>query len=446
MRKIVVSLCLLFVAINLHSQGVREKMDELLTAYEKQNKFNGTVLVAKKGNVLFEKAYGYRNAEQKIMHDRNSIFQIGSLTKQFTAAIIMQLAEENKLSLQDKLSKYFPGFANGDKITIEHLLTHTSGLFNYTSDTAILKSNVTKHYSQQEFIDIIRKYNPDFEPGSKMSYSNSGYQMLGYIIEKVTNKPYEQVVRERILYPLKMVNTGFDFTHLDNLYKSKGYFSLQGEKGLPAPVVDSTIAYAAGALYSTMGDLYLWERAIYTDKVLKQNAWKSVFTPYMSKYGYGWGIDRLYGKLINAHSGGIHGFTSYLLRFPEDELAIIVLSNSSSPVLSQISRSLAAIVYNKAYTIPQERKAITLNSSVLQQYVGEYQLMPTFSITITAEGTQLKAQATGQSQLDFFPEKEDFFFATAVDAQLEFLKDESGKVNKVILHQGGRKQEAKKIK
>jgi CubicO group peptidase (beta-lactamase class C family) len=223
MKKVLLSLFLLVIAANyLPAQSVQQKMDDLLDSYLKEKKFNGAVLVGHKGQVVYEKGFGYRNEEDKVPSDVNSIFQIGSITKQFTAAVIMQLQEEGKLSVQDKLSKYYPGFANGDKITIEHLLTHTSGIYNYTNDTTLMKSDVTKHYSQSQMVEMFKKYPPDFEPGTKWNYSNSGYSLLGYIIEKVTGKTYEKVVRERILQPLGMFHSGFDFTHVKDAEKAKG--------------------------------------------------------------------------------------------------------------------------------------------------------------------------------------------------------------------------------
>jgi CubicO group peptidase (beta-lactamase class C family) len=269
---------------------------------------------------------------------------------------------------------------------------------------------------------------------------------LGYIIEKVTKEPYEQVVRKRIFKPLGMNNSGFNFSGLTNERKAKGYFTLTSKTPIASPVVDSTIAYAAGAIYSTVEDLYKWERAISSNKILSPAAWKSVFTPYMSKYGYGWLIDTLYGKEIMAHGGGIHGFASYLLRIPEEDVVVILLDNSSSELLERISFSVAALVLNQSYTIPQPKKEITIDTTILRQYVGEYQLTPNFSIVIRQKGSSMEAQATGQSPFDIFAEKENLFFLKAVEAKIEFIRDEKGNVSELILHQGGMKQRAKKIK
>jgi CubicO group peptidase (beta-lactamase class C family) len=446
MKKIVAYLFLLFISLQSFSQSLAVKIDTLLTAYAKDYKFNGTALVAYKGAIVLQKGYGFKDVEAKIPNDGNTIFQVGSLTKQITAAVIMQLNEEGKLSITDKLSKYYPAYPNGNKITIQHLLTHTSGIYNYTNDTTIMRQNVNKPHSEEQMLASFINKPLDFEPGTKWNYSNSGYSLLGYIIKKVTNKPYEQVVRERIFQPLQMNQSGFDFTHLNDPNKATGYFVTSNSLNVKAPIVDSTIAYAAGAIYSTVGDFYKWERAIKSDKLLKKDSWKTIFTPSLNKYGFGWFVDSLYNKQLMGHSGGIHGFSSYITRFAEDDLAIILLTNTSSPSLSSIWKSIAAIMYNQPYKLPTGRTEILLDTAVLQQYIGEYQFAPTFSITIFLDSNQLKAQATGQSAFDLFAEKEDFFFTRVVDAQIEFIKDDTGKVSEMILYQNGSKLRAKKIK
>jgi CubicO group peptidase (beta-lactamase class C family) len=444
MKKLLSFLFLSLFAVRLFAQSAEQKIDELLTAYASNNKLNGDVLVAQKGKVVYQKGFGYRNAEEKIPNDPNSIFQIGSITKQITAAVIMQLQQEGKLSVNDKLSKYFSGFTNGDRITIENLLTHTSGIHNYTDDSVLMKSDVTQHYTREQMLKLFAGYAPDFEPGTKWRYSNSAYSILGYIIEKVEKKPYEKVVRERIFQPLGMNHSGFDFTNLSNPAKTKGYFSLN-PKPMPAPIVDSTIAYSAGAVYTTIGDLYKWERAIYTNKILRAASWKAVFTPYTNKYGYGWQIDTAYGRQFTAHGGSIPGYSSYILRFPQEEAVVIAFDNSASNALAAISKNVAAILFDQPYKIPAGKKEISLDAAILKQYVGEYELGPGFIITISLGENGLKAQATGQPVFDLFAEKENVFFLKVIDAKVEFVKDTNGAVSEMILYQNG-EHHGKKIK
>lgn len=438
-------LLLSFVFITDSFSQTRQKLDEVLDAYARQYKFNGTVLVAKKGEILLEKGYGFRNIKPSIPNDENSIFQIGSVTKQFTAVIILKLQEQGKLSVKDKLSKYFPDYPNGDKITIENLLTHTSGIYNYTNNASFMKNEVSKSKSRDSIIALFRDQPLNFEPGSKFSYSNSGYSLLGYIIEKVTNKPYEKVMREMILQPLNMDNSGFDFTHLKVPGKASGYFYIAKDSNQVSPIVDSTVSFSAGSLFSTVGDLYKWDRAISSGKILSAGSWKSAFTPFLSKYGYGWHMDTIYGKPVISHSGGIHGFSSIVTRFPEEDAVIILLNNGGTPNLTKISNDLAAVLFNKTVELPGAKTEMKFEENFLKQYEGEYQLTQNFSIRVWVENGKLMAQATGQQAFELFAESETKFFLKVVDAQLEFVKDDKGAVQKLILYQNGMKVEGKKI-
>lgn len=446
MKKFFLILVIIIESTCTYAQSTQAKLDELLTAYSKINKFNGTALVAQKGKILLEKGYGMKDANLSLTNDVNTIYQIGSVTKQFTAAVILHLEEQNKLSIKDKLSKYFPDFANGNKITIENLLTHTSGIYNYTNDSTFMANEITHNYTRDKMIALFKNKPLDFEPGAKWSYSNSGYSMLGYIIEKVTNKSYEQVVHEIILEPLHMNHSGFDFTHLKSADKAIGYFVLNGNIKAVAPIVDSTVSFSAGALYSTVEDLYKWDRSIYSNTILKPESWKTALTPYKDKYGYGWLIDTLYNRQVTMHSGGIHGFNSNMFRMPQDEIVIILLNNKRNPTLNEITKGLAAILLDQKYEIPKENVALTVPESILQSYVGEYELAPTFKIIVRIENGNLKAQATGQPAFDLFAKSESSFFLKVVDAQVEFFKGEDGKIDHLILYQNGATIPGKKIK
>ena len=433
------------LAQSLCAQSMQEKIATLVSAYSKQQLFNGSVLVARQGTVIYQGGTGLQNAASRTPNTADGIFQIGSVTKQFTAAIIMQLQQEGRLSVHDRLDKYLPGIPNGKKITIENLLTHTSGLHNYTDDTSFMKGDLQKPYNVAALTTRFSSYAPDFEPGTNWAYSNTGYYLLGRVIEKVTGQPYEKVVRARIFTPLGMSHSGFDFTHLADANKTQAYFQLTENGSVPAFIVDSTIAYSAGAIYSTVGDLYKWERSIYTNKILSPASWATVFTPYRHNYGYGWDIDTLYGRTAISHGGAIPGYQSYILRIPSDELAVIVIDNSSKPQ-DALAHSLAALVLGQPYVVPGAATETTVPEAILKQYVGVYELAPTFSITITLEGGGLKAQATGQQAFDLYPEKENLFFLKVVPAKVEFTKDNNGAVNGLILYQNGQQPRAKKIK
>ncbi len=445
MKKIFALLAYVFCSLLSWSQNFEEKAHELLNAYYQNGRFNGTVLVARDDKMLFQGGYGYKSMTTKIRNNVNTIFQIGSVTKQFTSAIILQLQQEDKLSVKDKLSKYFPGFPRGDDISIENLLHHTSGIYNYTMDREFMRDKITFPHSEDQMISLFREKPLNFEPGTQWAYSNSGYVLLGYVIEKVTGKPYETVMRERILTPLGMKRSGFDFTNLKTSDKSTGYF-VTPNGNEPSPIVDSTIAFSAGALYSTVVDLYKWDRAIYTDAILKKSSWNTTFTPALNKYGYGWAIDSMFSKNYTAHGGGIHGYASYIIRYPDEKAVIILLDNTGSSQLDDIGRGLSAILFNQPYKVPEKLKEIKVDATILQQYAGTYELTPDFTISVRVADGALKAQATGQQEFDLFAEKEDLFFLKVVDAKVRFVKNDTGVVDKLILYQGGREMAGKKIK
>jgi len=322
------------------AQDISSKIDTLISTWSKLNKFNGSVLVAKNGAMLLNKGYGYRNAAGKVLNNEQSIFQLGSITKQFTAAVILKLQEEKKLNTSDKISKYFPGYPKGDSITIQHLLTHTSGIYNYTNDGNFMANEITKNKSREEMMALFKDKPLDFSPGTSWNYSNSGYSLLGYIIEAVTKKSYEDAVRMYIFTPLHMTHSGFDFTHLQSPDKTTGYFMLDDKKAVSAPIVDSTVSFSAGAIYSTTDDLYLWHKVLEQNTILSKEQQEKAFTPVKNNYGYGWVIDSIERKRRVGHSGGIPGFVTKESRVPEDDVDIILLSNASDRSLDDITKSI----------------------------------------------------------------------------------------------------------
>ena len=444
MKKIFAFISVLFIVHFSFAQA--DKLDALIDAYAKLYKFNGSALVAKNGVILLNKGYGYRNAADKTVNNEQTIFQLGSITKQFTSAVILKLQEEKKLSVSDKLSKYFPGYPKGDSVTIEQLLTHTSGIYSYTNDPNFMANEVTKPASRERMMALFRDKPFDFSPGTSWNYSNSGYSLLGYIIEAVTKKPYEQAVRKYIFTPLGMTHSGFDFTHLKSKEKATGYFKLDDKETVAAPIVDSTVSYSAGAIYSTTGDLYLWHKALEKNNILSKAQQEKAYTPIKNKYGYGWGIDTIEGKRKVSHGGGIHGFTTNISRVPEDDICIVLLSNASDPTLGEITKNIFAILYGKEYELPKGRIAIKLPEAKLKEYEGEYELKGDLHVIISLKDGELVATPTGQKTEVLYAEKEDFLFVKSQDIQLEFTRNEKKEIDGFILHQGDARMPCKKIK
>jgi CubicO group peptidase (beta-lactamase class C family) len=441
---LLLSIC--FFSCSVQSQTSPHLLDSMANVYAQLKDFNGSVLVAQKGKILLEKGYGYKDVIQKTKADVNSLYQYGSVTKQFTAALIMYLQEKGKLNIQDKLSKYFPELPFADSVTIYNLLTHTSGIYNYTNNPDFMKTEAIKPANKEKIFALFKDKPLAFVPGSKFSYSNSGYSLLGYIIEKASAKPYEKLMREVILQPSGMQTAGFDFTNLRSADKTTGYNFIKDEKFEAAGIVDSSVAYSAGSLYGTVKDLYAWHQALQKAQLLTPASWQQVYTPFHSKYAFGWQVDSLYGRPVAEHGGGIFGYTSMFKRFPKDDVVIVVLSNNSSPKSQELANKLAALVFQQPVEWPKKRTYVQVPAEKLKLYIGEYELMPNLVITITVEDGKLMGQPTGQSKTELLAENENKFYVEPADADVSFVKDASGKITALTLTQRGNTNQAKKIK
>lgn len=434
----------LLVAASAGAQDLASKIDEYLKAQVKVNRFGGAILVARDGKVLASKGYGMANVEHDIPNTPETKFRLGSITKQFTAAAILLLEERGTLSVQDQVCKYVPECPDAwREITIHHLLTHTSGIPNFTSFPDYLKTMMQPSPAAST-VERFKGKPLDFKPGERMSYSNSGYVLLGYIIERITGKSYDAFIRENIFEPLKMTNTGYDVSSQILKHRAAGY-ARRGDGLTNAAYLDMTIPHAAGALYSTVEDLYLWDQALYTEKLLSKPSLDKMFTPFKNNYAYGWTVTTQFNRKMIGHGGGINGFVTFISRYPDDKTFVVVLSNVEGAPASRIARDLAAIVFNEPYEAPRERVAIQLDPKIYDAYVGQYELAPNLVVAVTKEDDRLMIQLTGQPKVEVFPEAETKFFLRVVDAQITFVKDEKGQVTHLVLHQGGQDRQAKKV-
>src|SRR5262245_37219283 len=284
-------------------------------------------------------------------------FRLGSITKQFTSMLIMQLVQEGKIKLDAKLSDYLPYYRKdtGQKITIHNLLTHTSGIPSYTSLPDFFKNISRDPYRVEEFVKKYCSGDLEFEPGSKFEYDNSGYFLLGAIIEQITSKSYEKALQERIFDPLGMKDSGYD--HHETIVKKRasGYSRSANGTMTNAFYLDMSIPYAAGSLYSTVEDLFKWDRALYTDKLLSESNKEIMFKPFLGNYAYGWFIsDLTLGNTKEkvpsiSHGGGINGFNTLEVRLIGDKSLIVLLNNTNAAKLDEMARNIAAILYDKPY-------------------------------------------------------------------------------------------------
>ena len=521
------------------------KCDQLMSEQFKAGETGGAALIAKKGQIIYKKAFGMANLELNIPMQADNVFRIGSISKQFTAVAILQLMEQGKLGLQDDITKFIPDYpTHGHKITIEHLLTHTSGIQSYTNmkDFGAI-SRLDK--KPEELIAFFKNQPMEFAPGTKWNYNNSGYFLLGYIIEKVSGKTYPEYVEENFFKTLGMTNSYYGSD--SKIIKNRAAAYSKNEKGFfNAEPLSMTLPYAAGSLQSTVEDLYKWNQALHSYKLVKKESIDKAFTPYVlsdgkkTDYGYGWSIGKIQGSPTIEHGGGIPGFLTMGTYLPNEDVFVAVFSNCDCNPPEEITTKLAALAIGKPFDYKEmkadsnelkkltgvyetedgdEQRYITftdnqlfsqrnkstkfkikpyekdkfffesmmntieftrnkagnvdklifrnkgeptiwnktnkplpsiieidVDENILETYVGEYELGPNFILTVSREKNQLITQATGQGKIEIFAETETKFFVKVMDAQLEFIRNVSGKVEKLILTQGGRKMDAKKIK
>jgi len=432
-------------------------MDAYLTAAHKLQWFSGNVFVARGGRVILNKGYGLADYELGVPFTPRTKFRLGSVTKQFTAMAVLQLEEKGLLKVADTVRSVFPDYPEGDRITIHHLLTHTAGIPNFTSFPDYPKAMLFPT-SVQEAVDRFKNRPLDFPPGEKFRYSNSGYVLLGAIIEKVSGETYEAFLRENIFRPLGMEDSGYD--HREDILKDRasGYEFVKDQK-VNASYVDMSVPYAAGALYSTVLDLYKWDRALYTDKLVPQAALTRMFTPFdphagpapatgMSKetYAYGWVVKSSAGHKEISHGGGVNGFATHIARFPDDDACVIVLNNFLTAHIQRVSDSLAALLFGQAVEMPEDRKPVKLPAAVLDSYPGRYQVEgEPMVFTVVRDGDNLLLQAPGQPELVLRPRSEAAFFSRRANMDVIFEKDASGRVSHFVLVRGILKTKAVRV-
>jgi CubicO group peptidase (beta-lactamase class C family) len=416
------------------------RMDQVVQTFVANRSFMGSVLIARDAQVLLSKGYGSADLEWDVANSPRTKFRLGSLTKQFTAASILLLEERGKLSVNDPVKKYMPDApASWDKITIRHVLTHTSGIPNFTSFPDYPKLEPFAATPAQLVARFCDK--PlDFEPGEKWNYSNSGYVLLTYLIEKITGGSYEAFVRENIFTPLKMNDTGVDSNSAVIQHRASGYV-LAKDHFENAGFIHMSIPQGAGALYSTTEDLLKWEQGLFGGKLLKPSSLEKMTTPFKQDYAFGLIVHTANGHKVIEHGGGIEGFNTHLAYYPDDKLTVVVLGNVNGSAPGEIAGKLAALSRGEAIKLTNERKEITLDPAVLKRYVGVYQLGPNADMVVTLENSQLFSKLGTQPAIAIFPESETMFFLKVVDAQLEFAADAS----KLTLHQNGRDMPAKRL-
>lgn len=319
----------------------------LLEELTQRGAFSGSVLLTKRGETILSSGYGMADVEQGIPNTSKTKFRIGSVTKSFTAAAVLQLVGQGRIGLDDPIGPYFPRQTGGDRITIRHLLNHTSGLPNYT-DNPLMMEWVQHAASPEEVAARFCIKELDFEPGSQFTYCNSGYVLLGLLMEKLTGKSYSEIIRDHLLEPLGMKSTEAEISFKEDSLFATGYEYDGAHTLVKAPFFHASNAYAAGSIISTVEDLLLWDYGLETNTILSKTLTEQMFTaggPSIP-YGFGWFIQNTpFGTMIQ-HSGGVTGFYSLFMKFPQSKVTIIILSNIAQDVI-KTGKELAAILHKE---------------------------------------------------------------------------------------------------
>lgn len=429
-RKIIIFFALVAISQFGFSQTFDKiKLDQYFQNLELNNKFLGSVALSENGKIIYTKQIGFSDIDDKIKPNVNTKYRIGSISKTFTTVLIFQAIEEDKIKLTDKIDKYFPTIKNATKITISDLLYHRSGIHNFTAIEDYLKWNTEKK-SEEQLVEIIAKSGSDFEPGSKAAYSNSNYVLLSFILQKIYNKNYAQLLKEKITEPIGLMNTYYG--KKINLKDNESYsYSWKG-KWIKEVETDMSIPIGAGAIVSTPGDLTQFADALFSGKLvsgknvdlmktLKENFGMGLFqVPFGDKFGYG-------------HNGGIDGFTSTMYHFADNNVSMALTSNGTNFDNNQISITLLSAIYKMPYEIPTFNTFV-ITSEDLDKYLGVYASQQVrLKITITKDDKTLVAQATGQASFALEATGKDNFKFDRAGVVLEFNPTD----NTMILKQGG---------
>jgi len=413
--------------LRAQSRSIEQLIDQYLDPYVKSNNFSGTVYLAKSGKALYEKSFGKAIAEWSVPNSNDTKYHLASVSKPFTSTSILLLEQQGKLNVTDPVSKYLPDFNQGNKITIYHLLSHTSGVVNINdfpeydawSLTSMPLDSIVKAFQKKSLL---------FEPGTKYSYSNSNYNVLAYIIEKVSGKKYGEFLKENIFDVVKMSNT----RHHDNPSAiipniATGY-SPDGRKDFKrAPYLDWTIKTGNGSLYSTVEDLAKFDRALPSEKLLTKAAKEKMFTPNLSEVGYGWYLKPHLKRKRTYITGRSPGFSTYFGRYPDDEVCIIVLSNSYISSTKEIGESIASILFHEPY-VKRILKDDSFDSEKIKQFIGSYQFgadffRPNFKLEITEDHGKLHC-----SFGDLIHDTSDEFILRSFWSIIHFERDSAQKI------------------
>jgi len=434
----------LFLRTNSYGQRKEEKrlaatLDNLIPKRLTAIAPGCVVLITKKGNIIYKKAFGVSNLELNIPMEPDMIFRIGSITKQFTAIAVLQLVEQGKISLQDSIQKYVPDYPHKRyTITIENLLTQTSGIKDYMaiSNPADERTN----YTPKQGVDYFKNEPLEFKPGSQFKYSNSNYYLLGYILEIITGKSYADYLQQNIFNKAGLHNTYYIDTTKNIPNVSQGY-SRFDEKLEKAELENETTIYAAGGIMSNADDLFKWHQALYNNKLVTRESLNKAFTPYQfadgtySEYGYGWFIKSLNGSKTIEHSGSTDGFQSDEIYLPDKHVFVVTLFNCFEQDMDWVvlSNDIAKIAIGKPLN-----NSIQLSTDFLKRYVGEYVFNVDHKLIVTLENGTLFIEDTNPNdrlpKVQLYAQSETMFYMKEAELKFEFVNDTGSNSLKIVTY------------
>ncbi|HMO62762.1 MAG TPA: serine hydrolase [Ferruginibacter sp.] len=417
----------------LQSTAQNKKIDSFLTALETNLKAMGTLAIVSEGKLMYSKGIGYTSPGRQPAAV-NTVYRVGSVTKMYTAAMMMKLLEQGQTKMTTKLRRYYPLIPNAEKITISNLLGHTSGIFNITNDS-LYQQWYTQPITQDAMIEKIMAYPPVFEPGSKKQYSNSNYILLGYLVTQLTGKSYQQNLDE-------IINSITGATHtryggkIDTANHEAISFAYNNRQWIALPETDMSVPHGAGAIVSTAAETALFAEALVTGKILNHE-WTDSMLNIPKQMGYGLIKYNIDGETGYGHNGAINGFNSTVLYLPGKKTGICFLGNGMNYSIEEIINGALKLYFNQPYTIPTF-KTVQLNDAQLEKLNGIYSSdkIP-LKITISSKAGKLYAQATGQSEFALDAESPTIFSNGQFGIVLEFTADNAGRVNDMLLKQGG---------
>lgn len=429
------------------AEELERRLDGYVSAHVEASDFSGTVLLAKDGDPLFLKSYGLANRGWGIPNAADTKFRIGSITKSFTAMLVLQLREEGRLGLEDSISEYIERCPDTWKpVTLRHLLTHTSGLPSHDRHPEWQAHRMVPHTAEQ-ILDYVRDAPLGFKPGEGFRYNNGGYYLLGLVIERVTGQKYEEALEQRVLAPSGMTDTGYDWPHAIIPKRASGYDG-RGSALRKTPPLDMQGFLGSGSLYSTALDLLKWDQMLYGDRLLSLESKELMWEPVREGYALGWEVTgpstQTFGHTRHAHSGGINGFGACFVRVPEPRLTAVVFSNNESTPATVMTDAILAIYYGQEVEMPVAQTIAGVDPAIYEQYIGGYRLPSGAVMTISRDGERLFAEAVGPGRFELLPESETRFFSDTPEVTIEFsVKD--GKATQLVLNYAGRDRIAKRV-